>query len=82
MYLVNAISLILVGLAAMGFGLFLFYALLPLFYAFFGVGSLPLPRPLSGVERTKSARKQTSASECRLLGDKRTYWRHGLDFRL
>ena len=38
MYLVNAISLILVGLAAMGFGLFLFYALLPLFYAFFGVG--------------------------------------------
>ena len=36
--LINGISLILVGLAAMGFGLFLFYALLPLFYAFFGVG--------------------------------------------
>ena len=38
MNLLNGISLILVGLAAMGFGLFLFYALLPLFYAFFGIG--------------------------------------------
>ena len=38
MYLLNGISLILVGLAAMGFGLFLFYALLPLFYGFFGIG--------------------------------------------
>jgi len=38
MYIVNGIILILVGLGAMGFGLFLFYALLPLFYAFFGVG--------------------------------------------
>lgn len=38
MYLLNGISLILVGLAAMGFGLFLFYAVLPLFYAFFGIG--------------------------------------------
>lgn len=38
MFLLNAIALIGVGLAAMGFGLFLFYALLPLFYAFFGVG--------------------------------------------
>jgi uncharacterized membrane protein YeaQ/YmgE (transglycosylase-associated protein family) len=38
MFLLNGIALILVGLAAMGFGLFLFYALLPLFYAFFGVG--------------------------------------------
>ncbi len=34
----NGISLIFVGLAVMGFGLFLFYALLPLFYAFFGAG--------------------------------------------
>jgi hypothetical protein len=38
MYIVNGILLILVGLGAMGFGLMLFYALLPLFYAFFGVG--------------------------------------------
>ena len=38
MLLLNGIALIFVGLAAMGFGLFLFYALLPLFYAFFGVG--------------------------------------------
>ncbi len=38
MYLLNGISLILVGLAAMGFGLFLFYALLPLFYGFLGIG--------------------------------------------
>jgi len=38
MFLLNGIALIVVGLAAMGFGLFLFYALLPLFYAFFGVG--------------------------------------------
>lgn len=38
MYILNGSSLILVGLAAMGFGLFLFYALLPLFYGFFGIG--------------------------------------------
>lgn len=38
MFILNGIALILVGLAVMGFGLFLFYALLPLFYAFFGVG--------------------------------------------
>ncbi len=38
MNLLNGISLILVGLAAMGFGLFLFYALLPLFYGFLGIG--------------------------------------------
>ena len=38
MIVLNGIALIFVGLAAMGFGLFLFYALLPLFYAFFGVG--------------------------------------------
>lgn len=38
MDIINGIFLILVGLAAMGFGLFLFYALLPLFYAIFGVG--------------------------------------------
>ena len=38
MYIVNGIFLILVGLGAMGFGLMLFYVLLPLFYAFFGVG--------------------------------------------
>ena len=38
MMVLNGISLIFVGLATMGFGLFLFYALLPLFYAFFGVG--------------------------------------------
>lgn len=38
MHVVNGIFLILVGLGAMGFGLMLFYALLPLFYAFFGVG--------------------------------------------
>lgn len=38
MHLVNGAFLIIIGLGAMGFGLFLFYALLPLFYAFFGVG--------------------------------------------
>ncbi len=38
MIVLNGIALIFVGLAAMGFGLFLFYALLPLFYAFFGLG--------------------------------------------
>ena len=38
MYVINGIVLILAGLGAMGFGLFLFYALLPLFYAFFGAG--------------------------------------------
>ncbi len=38
MIILNGIALILVGLGVMGFGLFLFYALLPLFYAFFGVG--------------------------------------------
>ena len=38
MLLLNGIVLILAGIGAMGFGLFLFYALLPLFYAFFGAG--------------------------------------------
>ena len=38
MYILNGILLIVVGIGAMGFGLMLFYALLPLFYAFFGVG--------------------------------------------
>ncbi len=38
MFVLNGIALIVVGLGVMGFGLFLFYALLPLFYAFFGVG--------------------------------------------
>ena len=38
MYVLNGIVLILAGVGAMGFGLFLFYALLPLFYAFFGAG--------------------------------------------
>jgi hypothetical protein len=38
MYVVNGIVLVLAGVGAMGFGLFLFYALLPLFYAFFGAG--------------------------------------------
>ena len=38
MFLLNGIILILAGLGAMGFGLMLFYALLPLFYAFFGAG--------------------------------------------
>ena len=38
MSILNGIVLILAGVGAMGFGLFLFYALLPLFYAFFGVG--------------------------------------------
>lgn len=38
MFILNGIALIFVGLGLMGFGLFLFYALLPLFYAFFGVG--------------------------------------------
>lgn len=33
-----AILIIIAGAGIMGFGLFLFYALLPLFYAFFGVG--------------------------------------------
>ncbi len=30
----------------------------------------------------EEVRKRTSASECRLLGDKRTYRRHGPDFRV
>ena len=38
MALLNGILLILAGLGAMGFGLLIFYALLPLFYAFFGFG--------------------------------------------
>lgn len=38
MYIINGLLLIVAGLGAMGFGLFLFYALLPLFYAFFGIG--------------------------------------------
>lgn len=38
MFVLNGILLILVGLGVMGFGLLLFYALLPLFYAFFGLG--------------------------------------------
>jgi len=38
MFIINAIILIVAGFGAMGFGLFLFYALLPLFYALFGVG--------------------------------------------
>ena len=38
MYVINGIVLVLAGVGAMGFGLFLFYALLPLFYAFFGAG--------------------------------------------
>ncbi len=38
MFVLNGIALICVGLGVMGFGLFLFSALLPLFYAFFGVG--------------------------------------------
>lgn len=38
MNVLNSILLILAGLGAMGFGLLLFYALLPLFYGFFGVG--------------------------------------------
>ena len=38
MSIINGLLLILAGFGAMGFGLFLFYALLPLFYAFFGVG--------------------------------------------
>ena len=38
MYVINGLLLILVGLGAMGFGLFLFYAFLPVLYAFFGIG--------------------------------------------
>jgi hypothetical protein len=38
MYLISGILLTLAGLGSMGFGVFLFYALLPLFYALFGVG--------------------------------------------
>ncbi len=38
MNFVNGLFLIVVGLGVMGFGLMLFYALLPLFYAFFGAG--------------------------------------------
>lgn len=36
--ILSAILLILAGLGIMGFGLFLFYAFLPLFYAFLGAG--------------------------------------------
>jgi len=38
MMILDGVLLIVVGLARMGFGLFLFYAFLPLFYAFFGFG--------------------------------------------
>lgn len=38
MFIVTGIILIFIGLGAMGFGLMLFYALLPLFYAIFGLG--------------------------------------------
>ena len=38
MDIVNGALLCLIGVGVMGFGLMLFYALLPLFYAFFGVG--------------------------------------------
>ncbi len=38
MDVINGVFLIVVGLATMGLGLFLFYAMLPLFYAFFGFG--------------------------------------------
>jgi hypothetical protein len=38
MFVLNGVALIVVGLGVMSFGLLLFYALLPLFYAFFGVG--------------------------------------------
>lgn len=34
----SGVFLIIVGLATMGFGLFLFYAMLPVFYALFGLG--------------------------------------------
>ena len=37
-------------------------------------------RLLLGVDRTKSARKRTWASECRLLGGKQTCPRHGWNF--
>ena len=37
-YILNGIFLILAGLGAMGFGLMIFYALLPLFYAMSGYG--------------------------------------------
>ncbi len=39
MIFVNGILLTLVGFGVMGFGLLLFYALLPLFYAFLGLGA-------------------------------------------
>ncbi len=35
-----------------------------------------LPRPELGVERTQSGEKQTSPTECRLLGVDRTYLGH------
>ena len=38
MDILNGLFLIVVGLGTMGLGLFLFYALLPLFYGFFGFG--------------------------------------------
>lgn len=38
MELLNGILLVLAGLGIMAFGLFLFYALLPLFYGLFGIG--------------------------------------------
>jgi len=38
MTIINGVLLTLVGLGVMGLGLMLFYALLPLFYAFFGAG--------------------------------------------
>jgi len=38
MLILNGLLIVIVGLTTMSFGLFLFYALLPLFYALFGAG--------------------------------------------
>ncbi len=48
-----------------------------------GADENPIPRLrlLLRVKRTKSARKPTSASECRLLGDKRTWLVRGCQDR-
>ncbi len=42
---------------------------------------LPLPRLLSGVKRTETARKRTCRLQCLLLRVERTYRRHGLGVR-
>ena len=70
MVILNGILLLVVGLGAMGFGLMLFYALLPLFYAFFGVGvgywlgSLLTSTPPGEMSFIKALFRQKAIAKC------------------